>query len=243
MSQALAPQVSVFDLAEANLTPDPDNMNQHNKKNLDAIRQSVEEVGFARSIVIDESGMIMAGNGTFEIAKEKGAKILIVDVDDDNTVVAVRKKGLSKLEKHRAGLWDNETARLATRNKEAMKRVATENPDQMIMEGIISEKDQSRILREHENAQPLAAGGAEDSRELAINKELKSESSVRMIQLFFNKENIADFVNKTKALGALFPDLDTNNQNVTGFVEAVINRAYDEWLTPATDNVLLPSAE
>lgn len=226
----IRPAVSLFDLAEANLTPDPDNMNLHNKKNLDAIEASVDETGFNRSIFCDENGMIIAGNGTYEVAKKKGAKFAIIDIDDDNTLVVVRKKGLTKTEKHRAGLWDNETARLATRNREAMKRVATENPDQMIMEGIISDKDQARIMKAHEDAQSLASGGAADAPEFAVNKQLAAESSVRMVQLFFTKDNITGFMERVKSLSKLFPEV----KNTTEAVEAIVSRAFDEWVTTPT---------
>jgi len=47
----------------ADLTHDPKNARKHGKRNLDTIAKSLEECGAARSIVIDENGVILAGNG------------------------------------------------------------------------------------------------------------------------------------------------------------------------------------
>jgi hypothetical protein len=220
-------QAELLSFEDAGLVEDPDNMNSHNDKNLKGIEQSVDEVGFFRSIAIDENNVVKAGNGTAQIAKKKNAKILIVDVDDPNTLVAVRRKGLTTLQKHRAGLWDNETSRLSKRNDKAIQRIVKDNPGQMILEGIYSEKDQQKILKEHEDAQPLAMGGADDI-ELTSgdDKAVKAVSATRMVQLFLDVDTVTQFNERVKSVGSrCFPELGS----ITDITFAIVTRAFNEW--------------
>ena len=77
------------------------------------VADALREVGAARSIVIDENGVILAGNATIEAAAEAGIENLqIIDVDGE-TIVAVRRSGLTEEQKMRLALYDNRTAELA----------------------------------------------------------------------------------------------------------------------------------
>jgi DNA modification methylase len=77
------------------------------------IVDALNEVGAARSIVIDEHGVILAGNATVEAAGEAGLrKVHVVDADGD-TIVAVRRTGLTAKQKARLALFDNRAAELA----------------------------------------------------------------------------------------------------------------------------------
>jgi hypothetical protein len=46
------------------LTPDPRNARKHGERNFGQIERSLEAYGAARSIVVDETGRILAGNGS-----------------------------------------------------------------------------------------------------------------------------------------------------------------------------------
>src|SRR5688500_9536719 len=77
------------------LVPDPLNRRAHNPRNLGMVADALRKVGAARSIVIDEDNVILAGNGVTEAAVAAGiTKLHVVDADGD-TVVAVRRKGLT----------------------------------------------------------------------------------------------------------------------------------------------------
>lgn len=76
------------------------------------IAESLEAVGAARSIVIDEAGRVLAGNATQRTAAEKGLRLKVVDVDG-KTVVAVRRRDLSEAQKTALALYDNRAAELA----------------------------------------------------------------------------------------------------------------------------------
>jgi site-specific DNA-methyltransferase (adenine-specific) len=54
------------------LTPDPNNARTHDDTNLKAIEGSLREFGQRKPIVIDQAGVIVAGNGTVEAAKRLG---------------------------------------------------------------------------------------------------------------------------------------------------------------------------
>ena len=76
------------------------------------IAESLDTVGAARSIVIDERACVLAGNATRQQAIAKGLKLKIVDADGQ-TVVAVRRRGLTPDQKTALALYDNRAAELA----------------------------------------------------------------------------------------------------------------------------------
>jgi hypothetical protein len=95
------------------LTPDPANARKHNPRNVGMIEDALGEVGAARSIVIDEDGVILAGNATIEAAAQAGIERVQVVEADGETIVAVRRSGLTDEQKKRLALFDNRTAELA----------------------------------------------------------------------------------------------------------------------------------
>ena len=56
----------------ADLKPDPRNARRHNPRNVGMLEKALNEVGAARSIVIDEQGVVLAGNATIEAAGRAG---------------------------------------------------------------------------------------------------------------------------------------------------------------------------
>src|SRR4026208_901931 len=81
------------------LTPDPSNRRTHNPRNIGMVVDALHEVGAARSIVIDEDGVILAGNGVTEAAAEAGiTKLRVIDAAGDE-LIAVRRSGLTAEQK------------------------------------------------------------------------------------------------------------------------------------------------
>ena len=75
----------------SDLTPDPENVNTHDEKNLAAIKASLEKFGQRKPIVVQRTGnVIRAGNGTTEAAKLLGWSHIaaVVFDDDDETAMA-----------------------------------------------------------------------------------------------------------------------------------------------------------
>jgi DNA modification methylase len=81
---------------------------------------ALQKVGASRSIVLDENDVILAGNGVVEAASEAGlTKVQVVEADGD-TIVAVRRRGLSEEQKRDLAIYDNRVAELATWNVEQL---------------------------------------------------------------------------------------------------------------------------
>nr|DAH99293.1 MAG TPA: ParB protein [Caudoviricetes sp.] len=69
---------------------DKRNYRKHDDKNKSLIRKSLEECGAGRSIVIDNDGEIIAGNGIYEQAQKLGLKTKIIETDGSDLVVVKR---------------------------------------------------------------------------------------------------------------------------------------------------------
>ena len=54
------------------LRPNPRNARTHSKRQIKAIAGSIEAFGFVNPVVIDDTGVILAGHGRFEAAKLLG---------------------------------------------------------------------------------------------------------------------------------------------------------------------------
>ena len=110
----------------ASLKPDKHNARKHTPRNLDMIQKSLQEVGAARSIVIDEDNNILAGNGTVEAAGNAGIEKMQIVETDGNEIVAVRRRGLSIEQKKKLAIYDNRTAELADWDVDILKGLETE---------------------------------------------------------------------------------------------------------------------
>uniref|UniRef100_A0A6H1ZDM8 Putative methyltransferase n=1 Tax=viral metagenome TaxID=1070528 RepID=A0A6H1ZDM8_9ZZZZ len=97
----------------ADLIPDPRNARRHNPRNIGMIVDSLHQVGAARSIVIDEDNVILAGNGVIEAAAEAGIMDVRIIEASGNEIIAVKRSGLTPEQKTKLALFDNRTAELA----------------------------------------------------------------------------------------------------------------------------------
>lgn len=113
----------------SDLVPDPRNARKHGERNIRTIVKALEEVGAARSIVIDENNTILAGNGLVEAAGIAGIEnVKIVEVDG-STIVAVKRTGLNKKQKQRLALFDNRAGELAEWDAETLSDLVDEEFD------------------------------------------------------------------------------------------------------------------
>ena len=86
----------------AELKNDPANARKHSPRNLKAIRDSLDVFGQQKPIVVDSRGVVIAGNGTLEAARELGWDEIDVAVTD-----------LDPAHAQAFGIADNRTAELA----------------------------------------------------------------------------------------------------------------------------------
>jgi site-specific DNA-methyltransferase (adenine-specific) len=98
----------------SNLTPDPNNARKRTPLSAKVISKSLEQFGACRSIVIDENDVIRAGNGTFEEAGQLGIEKVLVVEADGNTIVAVKRKGLSESDWKQYAIADNTASDFST---------------------------------------------------------------------------------------------------------------------------------
>jgi DNA modification methylase len=114
----------------SDLVPDPKNARKHTPRNVGTIVDALNEVGAARSIVIDEDNVVLAGNATIEAAGEAGlTKVQVVEADG-NTIIAVRRRGLTPEQKARLAIFDNRAAELADGwDTEVLKALAADGVD------------------------------------------------------------------------------------------------------------------
>lgn len=133
------------------LTPDPENARRHTPRNMEMIEAALQEVGAARSIVIDEDGLVLAGNATIEAAVKAGIeRVQVVDADG-STIIAVRRSGLSKKDKKRLALYDNQAGALAEWDSEQI--AALQREEAGALAGIFDADELAEILQSVPNVE------------------------------------------------------------------------------------------
>jgi hypothetical protein len=128
------------------LSHDPKNARKHTPRNVGTIVSALHEVGAARSIVIDEDGVVLAGNATLDAAAEAGITRLRVIETDGQELVAVKRIGLTAEQKTRLALYDNRAAELAEWDDEVLKALAMEGQ----LSGMWNEDELAALLTEDE---------------------------------------------------------------------------------------------
>lgn len=108
----LSGQISVISLDD--LVQDPANLRVHPEQNKKVIRGSVRRFGPARSIVIDQGGVIIAGNETANACAAEGLKEVLVVDPKPGQLVAVRRSDWNEAEKTGYGIADNRSGLDAT---------------------------------------------------------------------------------------------------------------------------------
>lgn len=93
---------------------DKRNYRKHSSKNKELIKKSLSECGAGRSILIDNDGEIIAGNGIYEQAQKLGVKTKIIETDGSELVVVKRTDLNTGDEKRKQlAIMDNSTSDLS----------------------------------------------------------------------------------------------------------------------------------
>src|SRR5439155_1708531 len=98
--------IDIFWIAIDKLTPNGRNARTHSRKQIRQIADSIAAFGFVVPIVIDDSGVIIAGHGRYAAAKLLGLK----------EVLAIKVQGLSEVKGRALALADNKIAENAGRD-------------------------------------------------------------------------------------------------------------------------------
>jgi DNA modification methylase len=109
------------------LKSDHKNARRRTDRSASLIAESLKRFGAARSIVIDEDGRILAGNGTVEGAKKAGIdKLRIIEAEGDE-LIAVRRAGLTEDQKVGLALADNRSSDLSEWDNEMLRQLSEEH--------------------------------------------------------------------------------------------------------------------
>jgi hypothetical protein len=102
------------------LRQDPENRRQHSARNVEMVEAALRGVGAARSIVVDEDDVILAGNGVTQAAIAAGITSVRVIEADGTELIAVRRRGLTPEQRRLLSLYDNRAGELAEWNFEQL---------------------------------------------------------------------------------------------------------------------------
>jgi hypothetical protein len=108
------------------LKPDGRNARKHGERNISTIEKSLERFGAARSIVVDETGRILAGNGLVEAAANVGIERVKTVEADGNEIIAVVRRGLTEEQKIGLSVADNQTGLLSEWDAAVLKELSDE---------------------------------------------------------------------------------------------------------------------
>lgn len=129
------------------LVSDPANRRKHTPRNVGLIVDGLQKVGAARSIVIDEDGVVLAGNATVEAAAEAGITAVKVVEASGNEVIAVKRTGLTSDQKRDLAIYDNRAAELAEWD---MGQLATDVAAGIDLSAFFQENELAEMFKEIE---------------------------------------------------------------------------------------------
>lgn len=113
----------------SHVRPDSQNARRRTERSASLIENSLSEFGAARSIVIDEAGNVLAGNGTLEAAASIGIDQVLVVPADGNTLVAVQRTDLTARQKVRYAIADNRASDLSEWDASTLAMLQEQDPD------------------------------------------------------------------------------------------------------------------
>lgn len=99
---------------DAEIKQDPKNARKHGERNKAVIKNSLEQCGAGRSIVLDGDNCIVAGNGVYEQAQALGLKVRVIE-SDGTELIAVKRTDIKTGDDKRKllALADNRAGELA----------------------------------------------------------------------------------------------------------------------------------
>lgn len=168
-AKKLAPQV----VSLKALTPDARNARKRTERSHALIEKSLTTYGAARSIVIDETGTILAGNGTVEAAATVGIdKVLVVPVDG-NTLVAVQRTDLTDKQKAEYSIADNRASDLSEFDGQVLSTLVAEIPDLDISSFFTAEEFEA--LLKPEEVEPEEEAEPDEPKALEVKLTFKEQ--------------------------------------------------------------------
>jgi DNA modification methylase len=139
--------MNVEEIPLTDVVPDPANVRLHEARNLEAIKGSLARFGQQKPIVVDRAGVIRAGNGTFEAARQLGWKTIHVVRTD-----------LEGLEGTAYAIADNRTSDLSGFDEPALAQLLRDLQAEDALLGVgFDEQEFSELLAGLESEVDLAS--------------------------------------------------------------------------------------
>lgn len=192
------------------LTPDPKNARRRTERSHALIEKSLSTYGAARSIVIDETGTILAGNGTVEAAATIGIEQVLVVPVDGNTLVAVQRTDLTPKQKAEYSIADNRSSDLSEFDAATLTDLIADIPDLDIGSFFTDEEFQALMERD-------GIGQEDEEPEPPKPKAMEVKLS------FKEQDDFDTFLQTLAQLSAVLPKLKTT--------EARLQFILDEYLS------------
>jgi hypothetical protein len=192
------------------LTQDPKNARRRTQRSTAMIERSLQEFGAARSLVIDEAGRILAGNGTAEAAAAIGIEKVLVVPSDGRTLIAVQRTDLTEAQKAEYGVADNRASDLSEFDGAALAGLLEEHPSLDL--GPWFTDDEFKALVDGIDPEPPPQ-----------EPEAPEPGAGLTVQLTFpDQQAMTDFQTLMGRLAAAMPEEESTEARLTRAVEALL---------------------
>lgn len=185
----------------AALKPDPQNARKRTERSSALIEGSLSEFGAARSIVIDETGRVLAGNGTVEAAASIGIEQVLIVPADGNTLVAVQRTDLDERQKRRYAIADNRASDLSEWDAATLADLVADDPD-LNLDSYFTDAELDRLMGELH----------EEEEEEGQNGDGKGELEVKLT--FQDTSDFDTFLGSLQQLSSALPKIHTTEQRL-----------------------------
>jgi hypothetical protein len=183
------------------IQPDRRNARRRTERSSALIESSLSEFGAARSIVIDENGTVLAGNGTVEAAASLGIDRVLVVPTDGNTLVAVQRTDLSDRQKRRYAIADNRASDLSEWDAQTLSELSQEDPD-LRLDSFFTDEELDHLMADLAPEE----GGEEEK--------TGSQGKLEVKLAFEDPSDFDTFLQTLQQLSAALPKLRTTEQRI-----------------------------
>jgi len=197
----------------SHLRPDLANARKRTERSASLIEQSLSEFGAARSIVIDEQGTVLAGNGTIEAAASIGIEQVLVVPIDGNTLVAVQRTDLTDRQKVRYAIADNRASDLSEWDAATLADLQNADPD-LHLDSYWTEPELDALM-----------GGLEQGEEEEEDGDTGSQGKLEVKLSFDDPADFDVFLQSLQQLSAALPKIKATEQRLQFIIDQFLSCA------------------
>ena len=162
------------------LWSDPANARKHNERNIEAIKASLRRFGQQKPIVVNGDGVVIAGNGTLQAAKDLGW-----------SEISVVRSSLGGADAVAYAIADNRTAELADWDGEVLGSLLKSFDQDELSDLHFDENDITRLLGED-----ARRGSVDNKGGMTTTRDEYDAKSTKALILYFDDAAYADVVDR-----------------------------------------------